>query len=240
MTIACVAQTDYNPPLCLGNLGHHQLMLDPYIARYVDTFDIDMPAIGRIIAAGRQHFVCAYQSNRVIKVPQNSLYMNIYGPSDYHAIERELDILNTFFAEFMPQTHVLGSSRHKGYVIVQERLNDFEFITQTNFASIQEQFKRMVNINRHIVREHRASLDFFGNLGLQRTLRASLRRKPDGALMNNLVVVRQTGQPSIKIVDTNLSELALGKDITPFRWAVDSLVFQTTRFLLRDNFRIHL
>lgn len=171
------------------------------------------------------------------------MYMRMYGLFRYETIVRDLNILNEFLSEFIVPTYVLRSPINKGdYVILQQCLKDAQFLTGANFPEVHNDLVQIVNANTKIIQHHHLSVDFFGNVGFQRSLLASLLRRKQMALMNNLLVTMENGRLRIKIADTNLSELRFHyhDQVSLFQWLVDSLVFAATKFLIRDNFDVVL
>lgn len=211
--------------------------------QYLSNFDLDYGRLGERISAGKQHQIYQYGDDQVVKIPRRSLFMKVYGPFHYETVVRDLNILNDFLGEFVVPTQVLRSkSDDSDYVILQQHLKEAQFLTGINFPDVREDFIRVVQSNAQIILQHRVSLDFFGNIGFQRSLLASSLRRKDRALMNNLLVVRENSRLRIKIADTNLSELRLHfhHEVGLFQWLVDSMVFKITKFLIHDNFDVTL
>ena len=211
--------------------------------QYLSNFDLDRGCLGEQISAGKQHQIYLYGDDQVAKIPRRSLYMKVYGPFHYETVVRDLNILNDFLGEFVVSTQVLRSkSNDSDYVILQQRIKDAQFITGINFSDVRDDFVRIVEANAQIILQQRVSLDFFGNIGFQRSLLASSLRRKDMALMNNLLVVRENSRLRIKIADTNLSELRLHfhHEVGVFQWLVNSIVFKITKFLIQDNFDVTL
>lgn len=213
------------------------------VQRYLQDFDLDPLPLGKRIAGGRQHVIHLYNDSQVIKVPRRSLYMKVYGPFHHATIVRDLNILHDYMDEFVIPTTVLQSRRDADdYAILQPHLPNAEYLTGVNFPATQDDLHRIAQSNRAIIHKYRVSVDFFGNIGFQRSLFASLLRRKHMALMNNLLVVHDNGRPRIKIADTNLSELRFHyhPEVGLFQWLIDSLVFHTTRLLIHDNFGVVL
>jgi hypothetical protein len=211
------------------------------VLAYLADFDLAVERLGDVILEGKQHAVYRYGDDQIIKVPKRSLYMKLYGAIDYDAVLRDVTLLQTHLSEFIVPTQVLQSRRSPDqYVIVQTYLPDATFITGDRFPAIRDDFARIVAVNRQFIEQYRLSIDFFGNIGFQRSIIASLLRRRDLALLNNLLLVERAGRPYIKITDVNLSELRLWwrADVKLFHWIVDSAVFTITRLLIRDHFGI--
>lgn len=218
-------------------MEHHE------VQDYLRDFDLDPVGLGKRISGGRQHVIHLYSDAQVIKVPRRSLYMKVYGPFHHATIVRDLDILRDHMSEFVVPSTVLQSRRERDdYAILQPHLTNAEYLNGKNFPATQDDLHRIAEGNRSIIHKHRVSVDFFGNIGFKRSMLATLLRRKDMALMNNLLVVQDNGRPRIKIADTNLSELRFHyhPEVGLFQWLIDSLVFQTTRLLIHDNFRVAL
>lgn len=211
-----------------------------YVQHYVADFAIDAGAIGQLIAEGKQHYTYLYQEDKVIKIPKPSVYMAAYGRFTYPDIIAELAILSEFCGDFTVATQVLRTQSHPGYVIMQDFLHEFEFVTWANFPLVEHDFFRLVEANREIIHTHGLSLDLLGNKGLQRSCAASLFRKKDLALMNNILVIQRKGTYTISIVDLNLLQLGRCQESSPFRSWVDRSCFALSRYLLKDNFKLEL
>jgi hypothetical protein len=210
------------------------------VRQYVADFDIDAAAIGQLVAEGKQHSTYRYQDDKVIKIPKQSAYMTVYGRFSYRDITDELAIITKFLGDFVVPTRVLCTTSHSGYIIMQDFLHEFEFVTSTNFAWIEHDLIRVVEANRKIIQTHCLSLDLLGNKGLQRSLAASIVRKKELALMNNLLVIQKDGTSTVRLVDLNLIQLGRYKDVSLFRRLVDRSCFELSRYLLKDNFSLRI
>jgi hypothetical protein len=209
--------------------------------RYISDFDIEKSCVGPLLAQGRQHMIYRYKDTQVIKIPQRSLYMLAYGSLTYDEIVAEIRILKTFLPDFVPETHVLQTARHNGYVIVQEFLPDFEFITPLNLPLVAHDLHKITLGNHAIIRKHQVSLDLLGNKGLQQSLAASLFRQRARALMNNVLLIKRSDGYGVRIIDFNL--LHLRKDcrtVNRFRCLVDYLCFEFSKYLLNTHFSLEL
>lgn len=211
-----------------------------YVQKYVADFDIDAAAVGHLVAEGKQHYTYRYQSDKVIKIPKQSVYMAAYGRFTYHDIVDELAILTEFLNDFIVSTQVLRTKNHDGYIIMQDFLHEFEFVTAKNFALVKHDFVRVVEANRAIIRTYGCSLDLLGNKGLQHSFAASIFRKKELALMNNILVVQWEGTYTVRLVDLNLIQLKGYKEIHLFRRLVDRYCFELSRYLLKDNFYLDI
>jgi len=211
-----------------------------YVRQYVTDFDIDPAAIGQLVAEGKQHYTYRYQDDKVIKIPKQSVYMTAYGRFTYQDIQAELAILKEFLGDFTVTTRVLRTQAHHGYIIMQDFLHEFEFVTWTNFALVEHDFIRIVEANRAIIHAYGLSLDLLGNKGLQRSFAASIFRKRELALMNNVLVIKREGTYTVRIVDINLIRLGRYKDISLFRRLVDRYCFELSSYLLKDNFKLEI
>jgi len=211
-----------------------------YVRQYVAEFDIDPDGVGQLVAEGKQHYTFRYQDDKVIKIPKQSAYMAAYGRFTYQDIADELAILNEFLGDFTVTTQVLRTQAHHGYIIMQDFLHEFEFVTWTNFALVEHDFIRVVEVNRAIIHAHGLSLDLLGNKGLQRSCAASIFRKRELALMNNVLVIKSEGTYTVRIVDINLIQLGRCKDISLFRRLMDQWCFKLSRYLLKDNFNVKI
>ena len=121
----------------------------------------------------------------------------------YDEIVAEVMILKTFLFEFIPETTVLQTAKHNGYVIIQELVSDFEFITPFNLPLVAHDLHEIMLGNHAIIHNHAASLDLMGNKGLQKSLAASLFGQKDRALMNNVLLIKRTHGYGLRIADFN-------------------------------------
>lgn len=210
------------------------------VREYVADFDLDTASVGQLVAEGKQHFTYRYQDDKVIKIPKQSVYMNAYGRFTYQDIVDELAIITKFFGDFIVTTQVLCTRSHSGYIIMQDFLHDFEFVTSTNFALVKHDFVEVVEANRKIIQTHGLSLDLLGNKGLQHSLAASIFRKKELALMNNLLVIQKDGAYTVRLVDLNLIQVGRYKEVNLFRRLMDQWCFQLSRYLLKANFCLEI
>jgi len=211
-----------------------------YVEQYVADFDIDAADIGQLVAEGKQHYTYRYQDDKVIKIPKHSVYMMAYGRFNYKDVIDELAILTEFVSDLIVTTQVLGARNHHGYVIIQDFIHEFEFVTWQNFPLIEYDFIRIVEANRQIIDTHGLSLDLLGNKGLKHSFIASIFRKKELALMNNILVIKRQGTYTVRIVDLNLLQLRRFKDVNIFRMLIDRNCFELSRYLLRDNFKLKI
>jgi hypothetical protein len=217
-----------------------------YARRYAAGFDLDPADIGDLLAAGKQHDTFRYQDRWVIKVPQPSLYMQVYGVLRYQDILRDVQLLQEYLAPYTPETHVLRAKQGDDYVIVQEYLQGATYITAPHMPALRDDFQRILAANRAMVGAHKLSIDFFGNKGLRQSIRAVLTGRRDQALINNLLRVATPDGPAtappIKIVDVNLSGLAFPGAHAHhwFRWGIDRGLYHVSAWLLRALFDLRV
>jgi hypothetical protein len=208
---------------------------------YMRDFDLDPALLGDLISSGKQHRIFRYGPRHIIKTPRRSLYMKVYGAFDYETIKRDMDVLLRYMPQFCVETEVLRSALDvDDYVIKQVYLGESEFITGVNFPHIRDDFATLVQLNRQIIKDHRLSVDFFRNHGYLQSLRASVSRRKERALLNNLLVVPHDNAYRIQITDINLSELRWHrhKHVSLIQWMIDYTIFQSSRFLIRDLFGV--
>jgi len=210
--------------------------------RYIADFDIARSCVGPLLAHGRQHMIYRYKDTHVIKIPQRSFYMSAYGGFTYDEIVAEVMILKTFLCDFVPETDVLQTTRHNGYVIVQEFVPDFEFITPFNLPLVAHDFHKILLSNHAIIRKYALSLDLLGNKGLQQSLAASLFKQKERALMNNILLIKRANGYSLRIVDFNLLHVGAKKhkNVNRFRSLVDRFCFELSKHLLKSHFSLEL
>lgn len=211
---------------------------------YITQFDLDPALLGEVISAGRQHTIFRYDANQVLKLPNRSLYMKIYGAFTYEIVRRDVELLRSYLPRYLPPTEVLhGQQDADDYVIVQEYFPTARFVSGREFARVRDQFAEIAEANRHIIDDHNLSIDFFGNQSFRTSLLAALSGRKEQALLNNVVVVDdQHGQPQLWITDVNLSELRLGfraDDSLP-RWMIDNAIFALTRWMIWRLFGIRV
>lgn len=211
-----------------------------YARHYLAEFDIDTTAIGQLVAEGKQHYTYRYRDDKVIKIPKQSVYMNAYGMFTYQDIISEWMLLRDYLGDFIVDTQVSCNNAGRGYVIMQDFLHEFEFVTRLNFPLVEHEFIPIIEANRAIIQAHGLSLDLLGNKGLQRSFVASIFRKKELALMNNILVIKQDGIYTVRIVDLNLLQVSHRENTSLFRRLVDHWVFGLSRYLLKDNFRLEI
>jgi hypothetical protein len=141
--------------------------------------------------------------------------------------------------EYLVNTEVLCAD-NGCYVVIQDVLRDPEYITYGNFPLIKDDFEKIVEANRRIIHDHCLTLDLLGNIGSRRCMIASVLRRKQLAFMNNLLMVRQGDHYTLKVVDINLipTHHRCNNGIGKLRAVVDSMYYQLSRFLIRDNFGI--
>ncbi len=213
--------------------------MNDYIASYLAQFDIDHSALGDLADEGTQHYIYYYQANQVIKIPKNSLAVSVLGRMQGQDILRDWDILRQYLPQYLVNTRVL-CAENGCYIVVQEVLKDARPLTCANLPLVRDDFARIVEANQQIIRDHCLTLDLLGSAGFWRCMAASLLRRRALASINNLLVVQQNGEWTIKIVDFNLIQPSLrcSKGVSALRVVVDSAYSQMARFLVRDNFGI--
>lgn len=209
---------------------------------YIAHFDLDPALLGDVISAGRQHTIFRYGDTQVLKLPNKSLYMKIYGAFTYEIVHRDVELLRRYTPHYLPPTDVLHSNHDADdYVVVQQYFPDARFVTGKEFARVRDQFAEIAAANREIIEAHDLSIDFFGNQSFRTSLIAALTRRNEQALLNNIVMVEgDAGQPRLWIMDVNLSELRLGfraDDSLP-RWLIDNAVFALTRWMMSRLFDV--
>ena len=211
--------------------------MNDYITNYLAQFDIDHSALGDVASEGTQHYICYYQANKVIKIPKNSLVITALGRIQSEDILRDLEILNQYLPEYVVNTRVLCAD-NGCYVMIQEVVQNSRFLTWANLPVVRDDFLRIIESNKQIVRDYCLTLDLLGNLGFWRCFTASLLRRKKLAAINNLLVVKHDGDWTIRIVDINLTQphLRCARGVGALRLIVDSLYFQMARLLIKDNF----
>jgi hypothetical protein len=210
---------------------------------YIANFDLEPALLGAAIAAGRQHSVYLYGDTQVVKLPNQSLYMRLYGAIAPEAIERDVHILTTMLPKYVVPTQVLRSRTDpEAYVVLQEHLPHARFISGTEYHRVRDELEEIVLINHTIIEQHRLSIDFFSYQGFRQSMRAFFMRRKQEALLNNLLIVDVGDDAQIRITDVNLSELRvwLKGDVNLFHWIVDNGVFLLTRIMLRDLFNLRI
>jgi hypothetical protein len=210
---------------------------------YLSSFELDPTLLGRRISAGRQHTIFLYDDQYVLKLPNHSLYMSVYGAFTHAIVQRDVDVLNRYLPEHIPRTTVLRSTCDADdYAVLQDYLPTARFLSGADYdayPTIREQFARIATVNRQLNDDHRLSLDFFGNQSFRQSLLAAALKQRRRALLNNLLIVEQP-QPRILITDVNLSELRLGwtPDVNAAHWLIDRGLFLLSRWMLRRLFEV--
>lgn len=208
---------------------------------YLADFDLDLSQVGGFVACGRQHAVYRYKTNQVIKIPQSSLYMRVYGGLTYQHVLKELSLLKTFLPDFIPQTQILSTPKHDGYVVIQEFLPHAPCTRPAHLPHVAHDFERIIKGQQALRQNHGLSLDLLGNKGLQQSIIASLIRQKERALMHNVLLVKRSGCYTVRIVDFNLFHVkADNQDVPLFRRIIDYACFVLSRVLLKDNFGLSL
>jgi hypothetical protein len=213
--------------------------MNDYITNYLAQFDIDHTALGEVASEGTQHYICHYQKNKVIKIPKKSLAVKALGGLQAQDILRDLNILNQYLPEYVADTRVLCAD-NGCYVMIQEVLQNSRFLTWANMPVVRDDFMRIIEGNKQIIRDHCLTLDLLGNIGYWRCVAASVLRRKKLAAICNLLLVKQDGDWTIKIVDINLTPpyLRCAKGISALRLVVDSGYYQMVRLLIKDNFGV--
>ncbi|MDX2136520.1 MAG: hypothetical protein SF123_00370 [Chloroflexota bacterium] len=207
--------------------------------RYLADFDLDPALVGTAISAGRQHTIFVYDQTRVIKVPNKSLYMTIYGALHCEVVRRDVNLLARYVPQFLVPTQVLHSRQDaEDYVIMQEYLPTARFVTGDQFHRVRDQFAQMVEGNRQMMRAHGLSIDFFGNHSFRQSLVALLTGRKQRALLNNILLVDDGSAARLVITDVNLSELRLklDADFSLSRWLIDNGIYWSSRWMIRALF----
>lgn len=212
-----------------------------YITKYLSQFKIDPSTLGGLAGQGTQHYIYTYQKNKIIKIPKTSLIISAFGGITSNAIRRDIGILQQYMPEYLVHTEVLCAD-NGCYLVIQDVLRDPEYITCDNFPLVKDDFEKIVEANQRIVRDHCLTLDLLGNVGSRQCIMASLLRRKQLAFMNNLLMVRQDGRYTLKVVDINLipTHYRCSKGIGMLRAVFDSLYYHLSRFLIRDNFGVAL
>jgi hypothetical protein len=207
--------------------------------RYLADFDLDPALLGESISAGRQHTIFVYDRTQVVKVPNKTLYMAMYGAFHYEVVKRDVDLLAHYVPQFLAPTHVLHSLHNaEDYVIMQKYLPTARFVTGDKFTLVRDQFAQMVSANQQMVRAHGLSIDFFGNHSFRQSLIALLTGRKQRALLNNILILEDGSTSRLVITDVNLSELRLklDADFTLSRWLIDNGVYWSSRWMIRALF----
>lgn len=203
---------------------------------YIVHFDLDPALLGDVISAGRQHTIFRYGDTQVVKLPNRSLYMKIYGAFTYEIVHRDVELLRRYTPRYLPPTEVLHSSIDADdYVVVQQYYPHARFVSGGEISRIRDQVAEIAAANREMIDAHDLSIDFFGNQSFRTSLFAALTGHQEQALLNNIVMIDDDmGRPHLLITDVNLSELKLGfraDDSLP-RWLIDNAVFALTRWMM--------
>ncbi|MCC7452016.1 MAG: hypothetical protein IT324_31715 [Anaerolineae bacterium] len=214
-------------------------MLDGYITRYLAQFKIDPSTLGGLAGQGTQHYIYAYQKNKIIKIPKTSLMIAAFGKMTSDDVRRDIGLLQRYMPEYLVNTEVLCAD-NGCYVVIQDILRGPAYIAYDNFPLIKDDFEKIVEANQCMVRDHCLTLDLLGNIGSRRCMLASLLRRKQLAFMNNLLIVRQGESYTLKVVDINLipTHYRCNNGIGKLRALIDSLYYQLSRFLIRDNFGV--
>jgi hypothetical protein len=211
---------------------------------YLEDFDLNAGLLGRVLTAGRQHTIFMYGDEQVLKLPNRSLYMRVYGGFTHEIVQRDVDILTEHLPAFIVNTRVLASrDDDEDYAVLQDYLPTARFMSGRDYdryPQVREQFAEIVRANQHLNDAHRLSIDFFGNQSFRQSLLAALIGRREGALLNNILIIEADGAARLVITDVNLSELRLGwtEDVNFFHWLIDRALFVLTRWMLRRLFAV--
>lgn len=201
---------------------------------------LDPSLVGEQISSGRQHWIYAYGDEEVLKVPRSMTYTGFSGGVPFQNIIHDLEILSRYLKRFIPRTIVYYCSGSR-YVIRQQRYTNPEFITHANLAEVRQQLQELLRQNKKIKQKYSLSIDFFGQYGMKETLRGLLAGDEKRACLSNLVIVRGSRGPRVKIIDINLSELVPRpfSGVSLSRWVVDRISYELNKLLLRLAFNIN-
>ncbi len=211
---------------------------------YLAGFALDPALLGEVLSAGRQHTIFRYGEAQVLKLPNKSLYMKIYGAFTYEVVHRDVELLRRYAPRYLAPTEVLhGNHNADDYIVVQDYYPAARFVSGHEFPRVRDQFAEIVAANHALIHQHSLSIDFFGNQSFRTSLLAAVTGQPGSALLNNVVLVEDdAGKPQLRIIDVNLSELRLGfraDDSLP-RWLIDNGLFALTRWMIWRLFGIEV
>lgn len=191
----------------------------------IDSFS---PSSSNLISYGRQHTIYRLTKRYVIKIPRTKL---LEPQLPLAQITEDLDLLNRYFHEFMLKTEVFPDARY-GYVIIQEYIPHLRNLGYTTLDTVRNQFEQLIALNRTMRDASNVSLDYFGHLGLLKTLKGIVTRNTQLFCLSNIAVDLKTNR--IVILDTNLSLLT---PVRKNRWMVlqylvDIVSYNSNKLLL--------
>jgi hypothetical protein len=214
--------------------------LNDELRKYLEQFDIDIAGVGDLVGEGTQHRIFHYQKDNIIKVPKPLPVIQPGQTAQGDTIKRDLATLKPYLGEYLIDTKVLVAT-NGSYIILQAALHEAHQLSYSNFTQVRDDLNHIVTANRKLAEDKCLSLDLLGNSGYWGCIRALFPGQKRCAFSNNLfVVLRGSGQFTIKIVDVNLipSYLQCARSrITP-RSIVDAGYYQVQRFLLKHNFNV--
>src|SRR5258706_1709780 len=120
--------------------------MDNYVSDYLSQFDVDRAAVGDMAGQGTQHYIFHYRSNKVIKIPKNSLALAALGRMNSAQVLRDLEILNHYLPDYVVNTEVLCAPNGR-YAVIQEVLEDAENVTYANFPLVKDGFVQVLESN---------------------------------------------------------------------------------------------
>lgn len=207
--------------------------------QYLRSFEIDLSAVGALLAKGKQHFVFAYGKDQVIKVPRSSAYNKLYGLIPARIIKTDLQLLEKYCSDFIPNTQVLVSK--KKYIIIQKRVLKPAFVTQFTVEKVRPDLEKLLASGEKLFKEQGLFLDIFGYQGMTQSILALLQMNKTRALMTNVVIDFGQTKPKLYLVDTNLTSLPQqNHPANIFHRVVDLITIMNTRILASWAFGLRI
>lgn len=207
--------------------------------QYLRSFEIDLSVVGSLLAKGKQHLVFAYGKDQVIKVPRSSAYNKLYGLIPARIIKTDLQLLEKYCSDFIPNTQVLVSK--KKYIIIQKRVLKPAFVTQFTVEKVKPDLEKLLASGEKLFTEQGLFLDIFGYQGMIQSILALLQMNKTRALMTNVIIDFGHAKPKLYLVDTNLTSLPQqNHPANIFHRVVDLITIMNTRILASWAFGLRI
>jgi hypothetical protein len=205
------------------------------LAGYVESCGVNSLYVGDLIAEGMQHHIFEYGKDFVIKVPKFDLFNSIYGILRPTEVESDWKIIKQFFDEYLVDTKVFHSPDQKNYVVVQERMKDFENLNSTNIHKVLKDFQALHK--RNFILESRLgySLDLWGKSGILKSIQKSFGRINVFVELTNIIIDKSNPKKlKLRVIDTNLYRVRV-KNIGLSRLLTDKIIYLFSDYFLKKG-----
>lgn len=214
------------------------------LARLEGAPGIDVRGLDRLIGAGLQHRIYAYEAQdgpRVLKLISPNRLLRF--PTEAEA-EEDLRLVARYFEPYKIEPSGVVPLRDGTYAVLQRRLERFHGLTRADLQDsiLREQFLDLVRRNLALRREAGRSLDFLGREGQRKCRAALVGLGPAPAISNLAAEMQADGSSILRVVDGDLENFRPGaKSLRDRRSALAArLAFEVNRFFIRHFFGIDI